>query len=106
MKATLTIYDAWLDLQDGFVNTGQGDGRPTSGYFPLVVSPNSRAGMLFSISLGKTYVEGTVHLCYKCLHVSKLPFFKHKQIDACSRVYLQLVCSDIMYMISGVKESQ
>ncbi|CAB4277590.1 unnamed protein product [Prunus armeniaca] len=57
VKATLTIYDAWLDLQDGFVNTGQGDGRPTSGYFPLVVSPNSRAGMLFSICLGKTNVE-------------------------------------------------
>ncbi|KAM1311019.1 hypothetical protein PS2_007524 [Malus domestica] len=57
VKATVTIFDAWLDLQDGFVNTGQGDGRPTSAYFPLVVSPNSRAGMLFSICLGKTNVE-------------------------------------------------
>jgi hypothetical protein len=58
VKATLTIYDAWLDLQDGFVNTGQSDGRPTSAYFPLTVSPNSRAGILFSICLGKTNVEG------------------------------------------------
>ncbi|XP_024156970.1 trafficking protein particle complex II-specific subunit 130 homolog [Rosa chinensis] len=57
VKATLTIYDAWLDLQDGFVNTGQSDGRPTSAYFPLVVSPNSRAGILFSICLGKTNSE-------------------------------------------------
>ncbi|TQD96605.1 hypothetical protein C1H46_017766 [Malus baccata] len=57
VKATVTIFDAWLDLQDGFVNTGQGDGRPTSAYFPLVVSPNSKAGMLFSICLGKSNVE-------------------------------------------------
>ncbi|XP_004291670.1 PREDICTED: trafficking protein particle complex II-specific subunit 130 homolog [Fragaria vesca subsp. vesca] len=57
VKATLTIFDAWLDLQDGFVNTGQSDGRPTSAYFPLVVSPNSRAGILFSILLGKTNAE-------------------------------------------------
>ncbi|XP_015896085.1 trafficking protein particle complex II-specific subunit 130 homolog isoform X1 [Ziziphus jujuba] len=58
VKATLTIYDAWLDLQDGFVHTGQGDGRPTSGFFPLVISPASRAGILFSICLGKTNAEG------------------------------------------------
>ncbi|GLT83383.1 hypothetical protein SLE2022_016760 [Rubroshorea leprosula] len=57
VKASLTIYDAWLDLQDGFVHTGQGDGRPTSGFFPLVISPNSRAGLLFSIGLGKTTAE-------------------------------------------------
>ncbi|XP_050368156.1 trafficking protein particle complex II-specific subunit 130 homolog [Argentina anserina] len=57
VKATLMIYDAWLDLQDGFVNAGQSDGRPTSAYFPLVVSPNSRAGILFSICLGKTSSE-------------------------------------------------
>lgn len=51
VKASLTIYDAWLDLQDGFTHSGQGDGRPASGFFPLVISPTSRAGMLFSICL-------------------------------------------------------
>ncbi|CAK7327573.1 unnamed protein product [Dovyalis caffra] len=53
VKATLTIYDAWLELQDGFVHTGQGSGRPTSDFFPLVISPTSRAGIMFSICLGK-----------------------------------------------------
>ncbi|THG14027.1 hypothetical protein TEA_023277 [Camellia sinensis var. sinensis] len=38
VKASLTIYDAWLDLQDGFAHTGLGAGRPASGFFPLVVS--------------------------------------------------------------------
>lgn len=51
VKATLTINDAWLDLQDGFVHTTKGDGRPTSGFFPLVISPHSRAAILFSICL-------------------------------------------------------
>lgn len=58
VKATLTIHDAWLDLQDGFVHAGRGDGRPTSGFFPLIISPSSRAGILFSICLGKTDVQG------------------------------------------------
>lgn len=58
VKASLTVYDSWLDLQDGFVHTEQGDGRPTSSVFPLVISSNSRAGLLFSISLGKTNAEG------------------------------------------------
>lgn len=49
VKATLTIYDSWLDLQHGFHHIGKGDGRPTSGFFPLVVCPTSRAGILFSI---------------------------------------------------------
>lgn len=57
VQATLTVYDAWLDLQDGFVHTGNDDGRPLSGYFPLVISPSSRAGILFSIRLGKTNYE-------------------------------------------------
>ncbi|XP_044499943.1 trafficking protein particle complex II-specific subunit 130 homolog isoform X2 [Mangifera indica] len=57
VKASLTISDAWLDLQDGFVHTGQGNGRPTSGFFPLVISPTSRAGLLFSIYLEKTPTE-------------------------------------------------
>lgn len=57
VKATLTVYDAWLDLQDGFVFTGHGGQGPTSGFFPLVISPTSRAGILFSICLGKTTAE-------------------------------------------------
>ncbi|XP_050218333.1 trafficking protein particle complex II-specific subunit 130 homolog [Mercurialis annua] len=57
VKATLTIYDAWLELQDGFVHTGQDDGRPTSSFFPLVISPTSRAGILFSLCLGKVFGE-------------------------------------------------
>ncbi|XP_010278302.1 PREDICTED: trafficking protein particle complex II-specific subunit 130 homolog isoform X2 [Nelumbo nucifera] len=52
VRATLTIYDAWLDLQPGFIHVGQGDGRPTSSFFPLVISPSSRAGILFGIRLG------------------------------------------------------
>lgn len=59
MKAILTVYDAWLDLQDELVHAGQGDGRPISGFFPLVVSPTSRAGLLFSVCLGKRIAEGT-----------------------------------------------
>ncbi|XP_065862152.1 trafficking protein particle complex II-specific subunit 130 homolog [Euphorbia lathyris] len=51
VKATLTVYDAWLELQDGFVHTGQGDGRPTSSFFPLMISPTSRGAILFSICL-------------------------------------------------------
>ncbi|GAV91304.1 Foie-gras_1 domain-containing protein [Cephalotus follicularis] len=57
VKATLTINDTWLDLQEGFVHTRQEDGRPTSGFFPLVISPTSRAGILFSICLGKSEDE-------------------------------------------------
>ncbi|KAM6553553.1 hypothetical protein CsatB_014315 [Cannabis sativa] len=60
VKATLTVYDAWLDLQDGFVHAGQRDGRPASGFFPLVLSPNARAGILFIISLGKIVPEDEV----------------------------------------------
>lgn len=51
MKASLSVYDAWLDLQAGFVHSGEGNGRPTSSFFPLVISPSSRAGMLFSIHM-------------------------------------------------------
>ncbi|XP_009769983.1 trafficking protein particle complex II-specific subunit 130 homolog isoform X1 [Nicotiana sylvestris] len=57
VQATLTIYDSWLDLQEGFAHTGNGDKRPISGFFPLVISPKSRAGILFSICLGTTPVE-------------------------------------------------
>lgn len=58
VKATLTIYDAWMDLQDGFSHTGQGDGRPASAFFPLVISPTSKAGILFSICFGSMNAEG------------------------------------------------
>ncbi|XP_047164290.1 trafficking protein particle complex II-specific subunit 130 homolog [Vigna umbellata] len=57
VKATLTVYDAWLDLQDGFVHTGQTEGRANSSFFPLVISPTSKAGILFSICLDKTNAE-------------------------------------------------
>lgn len=57
VKATLTINDAWLDLQDGFVHTRKSDGRPTSGFFPLVISPHSRAAILFSICLEMSNAE-------------------------------------------------
>lgn len=53
----MTVYDAWLDLQDGFIHTGQTDGRPNSSFFPLIISPTSKAGILFSICLGKTNAE-------------------------------------------------
>nr|XP_043621659.1 trafficking protein particle complex II-specific subunit 130 homolog [Erigeron canadensis] len=57
VKASLTIHDAWLDLQDGFSHTAQGDGRPTSNLFPLVVPATSRTGILFDISMGATTTE-------------------------------------------------
>ncbi|KAL8224661.1 hypothetical protein R6Q59_000243 [Mikania micrantha] len=57
VKACLIIYDAWLDLQNGFVHTGQTDGRPTSAFFPLVVPSVSKAGILFSISLKTAITE-------------------------------------------------
>ncbi|KAK1324404.1 hypothetical protein QJS10_CPA01g02318 [Acorus calamus] len=57
VKASISIYDAWLDLQAGFVHMGIGDGRPTSNVFPLVISPSSKAGILFSIRLENLYIE-------------------------------------------------
>ncbi|KAI3702892.1 hypothetical protein L6452_28645 [Arctium lappa] len=57
VKAPLTIHDAWLDLQDGFAHGDRGDGRPTPAFFPLVVPSASKAGILFSISLGTTTTE-------------------------------------------------
>ncbi|XP_039127222.1 LOW QUALITY PROTEIN: trafficking protein particle complex II-specific subunit 130 homolog [Dioscorea cayenensis subsp. rotundata] len=52
VKAYLHIHDAWIDLQDGFVHSGKGDGRPIASFFPLIISPTSRAALLFSIRLG------------------------------------------------------
>ncbi|CAN8252827.1 unnamed protein product [Cochlearia groenlandica] len=57
VKANLIVLDAWLDLQDGFVHI-QSDGRPTLTFFPLVVSPGSRAAVVFSICLEKTMLSG------------------------------------------------
>ncbi|KAL4184248.1 hypothetical protein AMTRI_Chr10g100 [Amborella trichopoda] len=54
VKATLTICDAWMDLQGGFVHVGKDDGRPTPGFFPLSICPSSRAGIMFCIRLGST----------------------------------------------------
>ncbi|KAL9257685.1 Trafficking protein particle complex II-specific subunit 130-like protein [Drosera capensis] len=54
VKATLSIHDAWLDLQDGFAHTYRKDGRPTAAFFPLVISAASRAGLLFSICFEST----------------------------------------------------
>ncbi|ONK61502.1 uncharacterized protein A4U43_C08F30570 [Asparagus officinalis] len=51
VKASLSVYDVWLDLQGGFVHS-EGNGRPTSSFFPLVISSSSRAGILFSIRVG------------------------------------------------------
>ncbi|CAN1839566.1 Trafficking protein particle complex II-specific subunit 130 homolog, partial [Linum perenne] len=57
VKATLIVHDAWLELQDGFVHAGRGDGRPTLVSFPLAISPTSKGGIIFNISLGKTTDE-------------------------------------------------
>ncbi|XP_020100478.1 trafficking protein particle complex II-specific subunit 130 homolog isoform X2 [Ananas comosus] len=54
VKAALRLYDAWLDLQAGFVHVGKVDGRPISSSFPLVISPSSTAGLLFTIQLAST----------------------------------------------------
>ncbi|KAL6538361.1 hypothetical protein OROGR_012349 [Orobanche gracilis] len=54
VKASLAIHDAWLDLQYGFAHAGNGDGRPASSFFPLIVPSTSRAGILFSICLADT----------------------------------------------------
>lgn len=101
VKATLTIFDAWLDLQDGFVNTGQSDGRPTSAYFPLVVSPNSRAGILFSIRLGKTNAEG-IGLFVLGIFLS----FKSSKLNRRKCIFvvmsfmtLPLTCNNVMFLI-------
>ncbi|KAJ3681363.1 hypothetical protein LUZ60_015852 [Juncus effusus] len=54
VNATLMINDAWLDLQHGFEHVGDSDGRPASSSFPLVISPNSKAGILFTVRLSNT----------------------------------------------------
>ncbi|KAF3778258.1 Trafficking particle complex II-specific subunit 130-like protein [Nymphaea thermarum] len=49
VKGTVTVYDAWLELQDGFIHVGKFDGRPVSEFFPLVICSSSRAGLMFCI---------------------------------------------------------
>lgn len=61
----MTVNDAWLDLQDGFVHAGQGDGRPVSAFFPLVISPTSRAGLLFRVCLGYGTALGMVFMSFR-----------------------------------------
>ncbi|CAO2836054.1 unnamed protein product [Amaranthus hypochondriacus] len=58
VKATLSIHDAWMNLQDGFVHSCANEGRPASAFFPLTVSPASKASMLFSICFGSINVQG------------------------------------------------
>ncbi|XP_074319412.1 trafficking protein particle complex II-specific subunit 130 homolog [Silene latifolia] len=60
VKASLSICDAWLDLQDGFVHTSENNGRPASAFFPLTVSSASKASVLFSICFSSTNVAGEV----------------------------------------------
>ncbi|CAN4104154.1 unnamed protein product [Withania somnifera] len=57
VQATLTIYDSWLDLQEGFAHTRNGDKKPISGFFPIVISPKSRAGILFSVCLARAPIK-------------------------------------------------
>lgn len=56
VKAALNINDAQLDLQDGFEHVAKTDKRPTFRTFPLVISPSSKAGILFTVSLST--IEG------------------------------------------------
>lgn len=58
VKAILHLHDAWLDLQAGFVHVGKENGRPVSSFFPLVISPSSTAGILFSICMKNMTVAG------------------------------------------------
>lgn len=90
MKATLTIYDAWLELQDGFVHTGEGDGRPTSGFFPLVISQTSRAGLLFSICLGKTSEGNLKSIIKSYFHLGQISSFydSHSQLLTTLSIFL------------------
>ncbi|KAE9621646.1 putative tetratricopeptide-like helical domain, TRAPP II complex, TRAPPC10 [Lupinus albus] len=69
VKAKLTIYDACLDLQDGFVHNGESEGRPNSIDFPLVISPTSKAGILFSICLGTANEEEATKLSESILNI-------------------------------------
>ncbi|CAN4102857.1 unnamed protein product [Withania somnifera] len=57
VQATLTIYDSWLDLQEGFAHTRNGDNKPISGFFPIVISPKCRAGILFSVCLASAPIK-------------------------------------------------
>ncbi|RAL45497.1 hypothetical protein DM860_014886 [Cuscuta australis] len=57
VQALLTIYDAGLDLQDGFSHTGTSNGKSMSQFFPLTLSPKSKASILFSICLKEDGVK-------------------------------------------------
>lgn len=75
----MTIYDAWLDLQDGFVHTNGGGAN--SSFFPLVISPSSKAGILFSICLDKANEEGNhvVPVINEMMYVLLLTVFQLNQ---------------------------
>ncbi|XP_042448522.1 trafficking protein particle complex II-specific subunit 130 homolog [Zingiber officinale] len=80
VKATLCLYDAWLDLQAGFVHVRKENGRVVSSFFPLIISPSSTVGILFSICIDKMAIGGTFVFtdleCLSLLHRSSffLPF--------------------------------
>ncbi|EPS60424.1 hypothetical protein M569_14380, partial [Genlisea aurea] len=58
VKASLSIFNAGVDLQEGFAHAGKLDGRPISDFFPLAVSSNSKAGLIFSVKLPDSDVNG------------------------------------------------
>lgn len=72
VKAALNIDDAWLDLQDGFEHVTKTDRRPTLSTFPLVISPSSKAGILFIVHLSSN--EGGSFLSQKSNLTSGLSF--------------------------------
>ncbi|MQL80119.1 hypothetical protein Taro_012568 [Colocasia esculenta] len=65
VKASLKIDDAWLELQEGFLHMGEGDGRPSSSSFPLTLAPSSRAAMLFSIRPGSIISRGELETSHE-----------------------------------------
>lgn len=63
VKAAIVIYDAWLDLQFGFVHVGRNNGRPNpSTVLPLAVSPSSRGALIFTVCLASALEEGKSHV--------------------------------------------
>lgn len=57
VNALLTVRDVWLELQPGFVHDGKENGRPTSCFFPFVITQSSKAGILFNIRLVNDFKE-------------------------------------------------
>ncbi|XP_078436829.1 TRAPP II complex TRAPPC10/CLUB [Wolffia australiana] len=67
VNASLRVDEAWLEVQGEVLVVGKGDGKPISTSFPLVLTPSSSAGVLFSIHFGESdalQVEGVLTLEY------------------------------------------